>query len=49
MRIFTTVNTWPIRLLNGSANAVVRALGMEPQEELRSARTTTEHPTQKAP
>jgi CBS domain containing-hemolysin-like protein len=42
MRIFTTVNTWPIRLLNGSANAVVRALGMEPQEELRSARSSTE-------
>jgi CBS domain containing-hemolysin-like protein len=42
MRIFTTVNTWPIKLLNGSANAVVRALGMEPQEELRSARSSTE-------
>ena len=36
------VNTWPIRLLNGSANAIVRALGMEPQEELRSARSSTE-------
>jgi CBS domain containing-hemolysin-like protein len=32
----------PIRLLNGSANAVVRRLGMEPQEELRSARSSTE-------
>ena len=42
MRLFTTVNTWPIRLLNGSANAIVRALGMEPQEELRSARSSTE-------
>jgi CBS domain containing-hemolysin-like protein len=42
MRLFTTVNTWPIRLLNGSANAVVRALGLEPQEELRSARSSTE-------
>ena len=42
MRFFTTVNTWPIRLLNGSANAIVRALGMEPQEELRSARSSTE-------
>ena len=42
MRFFTTVNTWPIKLLNGSANAIVRALGMEPQEELRSARSSTE-------
>ena len=42
MRLFTTANTWPIRLLNGSANAFVRALGMEPQEELRSARSSTE-------
>jgi len=42
MRFFTTVNTWPIRLLNGSANAIVRSLGVEPQEELRSARSSTE-------
>jgi CBS domain containing-hemolysin-like protein len=42
MRFFTTANTYPIRLLNGSANAIVRALGMEPQEELRSARSSTE-------
>ncbi len=42
MRLFTTATTWPIRLLNGSANAFVRALGMEPQEELRSARSSTE-------
>jgi CBS domain containing-hemolysin-like protein len=42
MRSFTTINTWPIKLLNGSANAIVRALGMEPQEELRSARSSTE-------
>jgi CBS domain containing-hemolysin-like protein len=42
MRLFTTVNTWPIRVLNGSANAIVRALGIEPQEELRSARSSTE-------
>ena len=32
----------PIKLLNGSANAVVRALGIEPQEELRSARSSDE-------
>ena len=42
MRTFTTINTWPIRLLNGSANALVRRLGIEPQEELRSARSSEE-------
>ena len=42
MRGFTTVMTWPIRLLNGSANAIVRMLGVEPQEELRSARSSDE-------
>src|SRR3954447_3700572 len=42
IRGFTTVMTWPIRVLNGSANAVVRALGVEPQEELRSARASDE-------
>ncbi len=41
-RTFTTVMGWPIRLLNGSANAIVRRLGIEPQEELRSARSSTE-------
>ncbi|GAA2092575.1 hemolysin family protein [Microlunatus panaciterrae] len=41
-RAFTTVMRWPIRLLNGSANAIVRALGVEPQEELRSVRTPEE-------
>ena len=41
-RAFTAVNRVPIRLLNGSANALVRRLGMEPQEELRSARSSTE-------
>jgi CBS domain containing-hemolysin-like protein len=42
MRLFTSLNRVPIRLLNGSANAVVRRLGLEPQEELRSARSSTE-------
>ena len=42
MRWFTAVNKLPIRLLNGSANAAVRRLGLEPQEELRSARSSTE-------
>jgi len=41
-RAFTAVMRGPIRVLNGSANAIVRRLGMEPQEELRSARSSTE-------
>ncbi|MGC4112011.1 MAG: hemolysin family protein [Nocardioides sp.] len=41
-RVFTAVMRGPIRILNGSANAIVRRLGMEPQEELRSARSSTE-------
>jgi CBS domain containing-hemolysin-like protein len=41
-RGFTAVNKLPIRVLNGSANAIVRRLGIEPQEELRSARSSTE-------
>lgn len=41
-RAFTAVNRWPIRFLNGSANAIVRWMGIEPQEELRSARSSTE-------
>ncbi len=40
--IFTAVARGPIRILNGSANAIVRRLGIEPQEELRSARSSTE-------
>jgi CBS domain containing-hemolysin-like protein len=42
MRAFTTVMTYPIKLLNGSANGIVRAFGVEPQEELRSARSSDE-------
>ncbi|MET0526669.1 MAG: hemolysin family protein, partial [Nocardioides sp.] len=38
----TAVMRGPIRVLNGSANAFVRRLGIEPQEELRSARSSTE-------
>ena len=41
-RTFTAVARGPIRVLNGSANAFVRRLGIEPQEELRSARSSTE-------
>ena len=39
---FTALMRGPIRVLNGSANAIVRRLGIEPQEELRSARSSTE-------
>ncbi len=42
MRLFTAVSRGPIHVLNGSANAIVRRLGIEPQEELRSARSSTE-------
>ncbi len=41
-RGFTRAMHLPIRILNGSANTVVRRLGIEPQEELRSARTSNE-------
>ena len=42
IRHFTWLMTYPIKALNGSANAIVRAMGIEPQEELRSARTSEE-------
>jgi CBS domain containing-hemolysin-like protein len=42
MRAFTTVVRPAIHVLNGSANAIVRAVGVEPQEELRSARSSDE-------
>ncbi len=42
MQLFSAVFTWLIRMLNGSANWVVRRLGVEPQEELRSARSPEE-------
>jgi CBS domain containing-hemolysin-like protein len=42
MRGFTHVSAWPIRLLNESANTLVRRMGIEPQEELRSARSSEE-------
>ena len=41
-RSFTRLMAWPIRLLNGTANAILRSLGVEPQEELRSARSPVE-------
>ncbi|HEX2893420.1 MAG TPA: hemolysin family protein [Marmoricola sp.] len=42
MRLFTTVVKPAIHVLNGSANALVRSVGVEPQEELRSARSSDE-------
>ncbi len=42
MRGFAAVFGWLIRALNGSANWLVRRLGVEPQEELASARSPEE-------
>jgi CBS domain containing-hemolysin-like protein len=42
MRAFTRVNRPVITLFNASANAVLRRLGIEPQEELASARSPEE-------
>ena len=41
-RVFTVLMAWPIRVLNGVANATLLRLGVEPQEELRSARSPLE-------
>lgn len=41
-RMFSNVFGWLIRLLNGSANWLVRRLGVQPQEELASARSPEE-------
>jgi CBS domain containing-hemolysin-like protein len=41
-RAFAKVFGWLIRALNGSANFVVRRFGVEPQEELASARSPEE-------
>jgi CBS domain containing-hemolysin-like protein len=42
LRTFATMFSWLIRTLNGSANFLVRRLGVEPQEELASARSPEE-------
>ncbi len=39
---FTAFMRWPIRVLNGSANRVLRKMGIVPQEELASARSADE-------
>jgi CBS domain containing-hemolysin-like protein len=41
-RTFSSFFRWLILLLNGSANVIVRRLGIEPQEELASARSPEE-------
>jgi CBS domain containing-hemolysin-like protein len=41
-RAFSAVLGWLINLLNGTANWLVRRLGVEPQEELASARSPEE-------
>jgi CBS domain containing-hemolysin-like protein len=41
-RGFTRSIRWVIRLTNGTANAILRRLGIEPQEELASARSPEE-------
>lgn len=42
LRIFAIVFKWLIAALNGTANWLVRRLGIEPQEELASARSPEE-------
>ena len=41
-RVFTTMMAWPIRAFNGTANRILRSFGIEPQEELASARSAEE-------
>ncbi|MEO6605110.1 MAG: hemolysin family protein [Aeromicrobium sp.] len=41
-RAFTRSMLWPIRGLNKVANGILRSVGVEPQEELRSARSPLE-------
>lgn len=42
LRAWTKLTRWPINGLNAAANTVVRKLGADPQEELRSARSSGE-------
>jgi CBS domain containing-hemolysin-like protein len=41
-RAFTRSMAWPIRFFNGTANVILRRIGVEPQEELASARSPQE-------
>ncbi|MFM6939788.1 MAG: hemolysin family protein [Rhodoluna sp.] len=40
--VFTLVFSWMIFILNAAGNGIVRAMGIEPKEELSSARTAEE-------
>lgn len=42
MTVFSAAFKWAINFLNGAANWIVRRLGIEPAEELRSARSPQE-------
>ncbi|GLZ77160.1 membrane protein [Actinorhabdospora filicis] len=42
LRVFSTIFGWLIAILNGSANWLVRRMGIEPQEELATARSRQE-------
>lgn len=41
-RLFSSIMRYPIKLLNGSANSIIRRFGISPQEELASARSADE-------
>jgi CBS domain containing-hemolysin-like protein len=41
-RTFSWVMTYPIRICNGTANAILRKMNVEPREELASARSAEE-------
>ncbi|HLS12999.1 MAG TPA: hemolysin family protein [Beutenbergiaceae bacterium] len=41
-RVFTKINALPIRFFNNTSNAILRLMGIEPQEELASARSPEE-------
>lgn len=41
-RSFTNGTAWPLRVLNGSANWILHRMGIEPREELASARSAQE-------
>ena len=42
LQVFTTIMRWPIKVLNSSANAILHRFGVEPTEELASARSADE-------
>ncbi len=41
-RLWTTIMYWPIAFFNGTANRILKLIGIEPQEELASARSAEE-------